>query len=114
MKLNFFKTIIALAISLLIAYGFYSFNNGENKLILSIGSFVLHAIALINTIGVNYDQSSTTTNVRVVSGIYFFITFFCSLFFLFISFSTPTYVIINGIILLIYTLIFYGINQANQ
>lgn len=114
MKINFLTTIIAMAISLLIAYGFYSFNDSENKIILSIGSFVFLAVALINTIGVKFKQSRTTSNIRVVSAVFFVVAFICNLLFSIITFSTPWYVIINGMILLIFVLIVYGIYQAKQ
>ncbi len=114
MKINFVQTSIAIVGSLLIAYGFYSFHDSENKLLLSLGSFVFLAITLVITIGVNYEQSRTTTNVRVVSGIFFIVALASSLIFSFLKFSTPTYIITNGILLLIFILIVYSINKAKQ
>ncbi len=40
MKINFVQTIIAIAVSLLIAYGLYSFHDSENKILLSVGTAV--------------------------------------------------------------------------
>ena len=114
MKLNVVQTIIAIAVSLLIAYGLYSFHDSENRLLLSLGSFVFLATTLVTTIGVNFEQSRTTTNIRVVSGIFFTIAFVSNLIFSFSKFSTPSYVIINGILLLIFVLIAYSINKAKQ
>ena len=82
MKLNLVQTIIAIAVSLLIAYGLYNFHNSENKVLLSLGSFVFLAITLIITIGVNVEQSRTTTNTRVVSGIFFAIALATNLLFI--------------------------------
>ena len=114
MKLNFVQTIIAIAVSLLIAYGLYSFHESENKILLSLGSFVFLAITLVITIGVNFEQSRTTTNVRVVSGIFFVIALASNLIFSFFKLSTPSYVITNGILLLIFILLTYSINKAKQ
>ena len=114
MKLNFAQTIIAIAISLLIAYGLYSFHNSENKLLLSLGSFVFLATTLIMAIGVNFEESRTTTNIRVISGIFFAIAFISNLIFSFLRFSTPSYIIINGVLLLIFVLITYSVNKAKQ
>ena len=114
MKLNFVQTIIAIAVSLLIAYGLYSFHDSENKVLLSLGSFVFLATTLVITIGVNFEQSRTTTNVRVVSGIFFVISLASNLIFSFFTFSTLSYVITNGILLLIFVLIAYSINKAKQ
>lgn len=114
MKLNFVQTIIAIAVSLLIAYGLYSFHESENKILLSLGSFIFLATTLVITIGVNFEQSRSTTNVRVVSGIFFAIALASNLIFSFLKFSTPSYVITNGILLLIFVLIVYSINKAKQ
>jgi hypothetical protein len=72
MKLNFITSIIAIALSLLIAYGFYSFHNNENKILLSAGSFVFLTSTLVMTIGASFELPRTNTNIRVVSGLGFF------------------------------------------
>jgi len=114
MKINFVQTIIAIAVSLLIAYGLYSFHDSENKILLSAGSFVFLAITLILTIGTSFELPRTTTNVRVISGIFFAVALISNLIFTFIAFSIPSYVITNGILLLVFILIAYSINKAKQ
>lgn len=114
MKINFVQTIIAIAVSLLIAYGLYSFHDSENKILLSVGSFVFLATALVMTIGASFELPRTTTNIRVVSGIFSAIALISNLIFTFINFSVPSYVIINGILLLVFILIAYSINKAKQ
>ena len=114
MKINFVQTIIAIALSLLISYGLYSFHNSENKMLLSAGSFLFLALTLIITIGASFELPRTTTNVKVVSGIFFAVALISNLIFTFIKFSVPSYVIINGILLLVFILIAYSINRAKQ
>jgi hypothetical protein len=114
MKINFVTTIIALAISLLLAYGFYSFSDSDNKLLFCVGSFVFIAATLIMTIGVSLELPRTTANVRVVSGIFFTIALASNITFLFIKFSIPGYIITNGILLLIFLLLAYSVNRAKQ
>ena len=114
MKINFVQTIIAIAVSLLIAYGLYSFHDSENKILLSVGSFVFLATTLILTIGTSFELPRTTANVRVVSGIFFVVALISNLIFTFIAFSIPSYVITNGILLLVFILIAYSINKAKQ
>jgi len=114
MKINFVQTIIAIAVSLLIAYGLYSFHDSENKILLSSGSFVFLSTTLVMSIGASFELPRTTTNVRVVSGIFFVITLISNLIFTFINFSVPSYIIINGILLLVFILIAYSINKAKQ
>jgi hypothetical protein len=114
MKINFVQTIIAAAISLLIAYGLYTFYDGENSLLLSGGGFLLLASTLIAAIGINLDQARTTTNIRVVSAVFFFIALISQLLFSFFNFSVPLYVLINGLLLLVFVLIVYSLYKTNQ
>jgi hypothetical protein len=109
MKLTFIPTIIAIGIAALIAYGFYSFHSSDNKILLSAGSFVLLALPLVLAIGANFTLPRTTANIRIVSGIFFIALFASNLTFSFCSFSTPLYIIINSILLMIFTLIIYSI-----
>lgn len=112
MKINFIQTIIAIAVSLIISYGLFSFHNSDNKILLSVGSFVFLATTLVLAIGTNFQLPRTTTNVRVVSGIFFAVALISNLIFTFINFSVPSYVIIIGILLLVFILIAYAINKA--
>lgn len=114
MKINIVQTIIALAVSFLIAYGFHSFHDSENKILISAGSFIFLATALVMTIGASFDLPRTTSNIRVVSGIFFAIALISNLIFKFINFSVPSYIIINGVLLLIFILITYSINKTKQ
>lgn len=114
MKINFVQTIIAIAVSLLITYGLYSFHDSENKILLSTGSFVFLVTALIMSIGASFELPRTTTNIRVVSGVFFAVALISNLIFTFIAFSIPSYVITNGVLLLVFILIVYSINKAKQ
>ncbi|HNY44702.1 MAG TPA: hypothetical protein PK218_10465 [Flavobacterium sp.] len=114
MKINLVQTIIAIAVSALIAYGLYNFHDGENQILLSVGSFVFLASTLVLTIGTSFQLPRTTTNVRVVSGIFFAVALISNLIFTFVEFSVPSYVITNGILLLVFILIAYSINRAKQ
>lgn len=114
MKVNFIKTAIAISVSALIAYGFYSFHKSDNNLFLTFGSFVFMLFTLIMSIGISFEQSRSTTNIRVVSGLFFFVGVISNLIFSFLNFSIPSYVIVNGILLLIFALIAYSIYRAKQ
>jgi len=114
MKLNLAQTIIAIAISTLIAYGLGSFHESENKMLLSLGSFTFLSITLLTTIGINFELPRTTTNIRVVSGIFFVIAFISNVGFSFLKFSTQIYIITNGILLLTFISIIYSIYKAKQ
>jgi hypothetical protein len=112
MKIDFLRTGIAIAINLLFVYGLYNFHDGEMKILLCGGSFLLLSTTLISAIGINCKQPRATTNIRVVSGIFFTIALMCNIIFMCVNFSVPSYVIINGMLLLLFVLIIYSIDKA--
>lgn len=114
MKLDFIKTIIAIAVSGLIAYGFFSFSTSINKDLLTFGSFFFLIITLTMTIGVNFKLPRTTTMVRTISAIFFTIALISNVVFSFIAFKEAIYIIVNGILFLIYGLTAYSIGKAKQ
>lgn len=114
MKTDFTKTILAIAISALIAYGLYSFHESDNKMLLSIGSFIFLSATLILSIGTSFELQRSNINVKVISGIFFAIALISNLIFAFIGFSVPSYVLTNGILLLVFVLIAYSILKAKQ
>ena len=83
-------------------------------MLLSVGSFVFLALTLIITIGASFELPRTTSNVKVVSGVFFAVALISNLIFTLIKFSVPSYLIINGILLLVFILIAYSINKAKQ
>jgi hypothetical protein len=114
MKINYIKTIIAIFISLLIAYGFHSFYQTENKFILSIGSFLFLSITLIYITGISFVDTRTTTNVRAISTLFFAFAFLSNFVFSFFDFSIPIYIIVMGIAILIHALITYSIIKVKK
>jgi hypothetical protein len=114
MRINLVKSAIAIGVCGLIAFGFYRFHDGENKSLLSLGSFLFSVVTLLWTIGINFEFPKTTTMIRTVSGIFFFVALLSNFLFSFSDFSAPLYVIVNGVIMLIYVLIVYTISKAKQ
>jgi hypothetical protein len=114
MKINFVQTSIAIMISLLIAYGFYSFHDSENKILLSVGSFLFLSTTLTLTIGTIFDQSRTTVNIQVLSGIFFTIALIINMIFAVTNFSIPSFIITNAILLLVFILLVFSIYKASK
>ena len=114
MKLDFIKTIIAIAVSGLIAYGFFAFNKNVNKDLLTIGSFIFLVITLTFTIGINFQLPRTSSLIKTISIIFFIIALLSNLIFSFVDFKEATYIITNGILFLIYTLTTYSIGKVKQ
>ena len=114
MKLNLIKCLISICVSILIAYGFYTFHVGDNKEILAIGSLITLSISLLFSIAVSFQLQRTSTLIRTVSFIFFTIFFISNLIFNFINFRQEAYIICNGILILTYLLILYSISKAKQ
>ena len=114
MKISYAQTTIAVAVSLLIAYGLYSFHDSENRIVLSIGSFVSLATALVLTIAAGFELPRTTANIRVVSGSFFAIALVSNLIFTFVDYSVPSYVVVNGLLLLVFISIVYSMYKAKR
>ena len=114
MKFNFVKTIVSFGISVLIAFWFYSFTGNQNKVLIGAGSFISILITLLFCIGINFSLPRTTTMVRTVSAIFFGVAIISNLIFTFYPFSIPIYIIINGILMLAYTLVAYSVYNAQQ
>lgn len=114
MRFDFIQTAIALSISILIAYGFYNFCIPQNIIVVSIGSFIFFGLSLVFTLGVRFELPRTTAIVKTLSGIFFFVGLLSNFIFSIIGFSDSTYIIFNGILLLIYISIAYAIVLAKQ
>ena len=111
-QVKFFQLIIAIALSALISFGFYSMDIESNKLLIAIGGFVFFAITLACTIGIQFETAGVSTNVRVLSSIFFVVGLVSHIVFSFFSSSVPLYVIVNGIVILVYALIVNGLIKA--
>jgi hypothetical protein len=114
MKINPIKSIIAICISGLISFGFFSFQDTENKNLICIGSFLFLSLTLLFSFSISFSLPRTTTIIRTVSVLFFALALISNLIFSFFNFSTPIYLIVNGIAILIYALIAYSICSAKQ
>jgi hypothetical protein len=114
MKVNIVTLIIALAISALAGYGFYAANASEEyPLVIAIGSGIVLFITLAGTIAVGAKEGrGSTTNIRVLSGIFFVVLLIEQIIFSFVPFRIAPYSIVTGILLLVYMLIAYAIGKA--
>ena len=113
MKVNVVMLFIALAIAALVAFGFYAGNNeDECRWLLTIGSGVMVFVTLSGIIAVNFGVQGSTGNVRAISIVFLLVSLISNIIFgLFIDKLAP-YVIVNGILLVLYVLIGYSIVKA--
>ena len=115
MKIKFVPTILAAAISELIAYALYAFCKTEGlELLLAIGGGVCVFLPLAATFGVRFKQGRTSVNTSVTGLVFFLLLLISHGIFAFVHFSVPAYVIINGILLLTFIGVTYAVAMAKQ
>lgn len=114
MKVDFIKTFIALGISALIAYAFYSIHKSENTNLLVFTSFAELFLCSFFVFALRFDLSRTTTNIRVVSSIFFIVFLILNIIFSFFALSKQSYIIVNGLVVLLGILIVYSLLKAKQ
>ena len=115
MRVNIIPTIIALAISALIAYALYVFCKtvGQESLLAICGGISLF-LPSATCLGVRFPEKRTSANVAVLGGVFFGIILIAQLVFAFVRFSTPALIIVDGLLLLIFILCAYAIGKAKQ
>lgn len=102
MKINYFLLFIAFAISALIGYGFWA---GTENLYLVIGSTFVSFITLSGILAVSFGRGSG--NLKALSVCFFAFSLIEHLIFDFAGFRQAPYIIITGILVLVYAMIFY-------
>lgn len=115
MKVNLVPTIIALAISALIGYALYALCKTEGQeLLLAIGGGIATFIPLATALGVRFEQSRTSGNIATLGGAFTVIMLICCLVYAFVQFTPPAFIIVAGILLLVFIMIVYAIAKAKQ
>lgn len=114
MKIKIVPCLIAVAATALITFGLYSLcHNADLRWLLTI----FGGVSLLLTIGamfaVSLPDKRTTINISILSGVFAGILLVIQVIFaLMSSFSVPVYVILNGLLLLVWFGICYGIARA--
>ena len=114
MKINPVFALIAFAIAALAGYGFFAWNaNEEYQMLTAVGAGLSIFIALGSTIAVSSDRRGIAGNIRALSIVFLLLFIISNIIFSVIGFSTPAaYIIVNGILLLIYILIAYAVKRT--
>ena len=107
MKINWILVLISLGISAFVGYGFFS---GTGNMLLTVGSGVFLFATLLGMFGISFGRGGA--NIKIFSGIFLVLALAEHLIFVFSGFRQTAYIVITGILFLLYLLIFYGIVKA--
>lgn len=113
MKIKAIPLIIVLGISAIISYALYSFCKSDNATLLAIFGGLMSFATLATTFGITIERQGKSVNIKVLSLVFFVLTLISNIIFANLAFTTPTYIIVNGLLLLIWLLIFYNISKAD-
>jgi hypothetical protein len=112
MKFNPVMLAIALAIAGLAAFGFFAGNSGEPyRWVLTIGAGFSLAVTLCGLLAFS-TNGGTSVNIKVTSVLFFIALLIEHLIFSFTAIKLAPYIIITGILILVYVLISYAISKA--
>lgn len=115
MKLDIVKSLIAVAISALLAYACYEICDYERQQwVIAVGSFVSIGIPMTLALGVSSQQERSSVMLKTLSWVFLLIEIVSSGVFSFFDFSIPVYIIVNGLILLTFVLIYNSIYRTKM
>jgi hypothetical protein len=114
MRINLVLLIITLAISGLAGYGFFAWNGGEPyQLLIAIGGGVTVFLPLGGLLALSSNSRGTAGNIRALSSVFLVLEIISNIIFSIAKITAPTgYIIVNGILILVYVLIGYAVNKA--
>ena len=111
MKLKLVPALISVGIALLAGYGFFAANASEPQCWLMFAvTAVEFAAFFISGFGISYGRGGS--NVTVLAIVFAVIGVIANLIFTFAPFATAPYIIVNGILVLLYAGIAYAIAKA--
>lgn len=92
----------------LLSYWAYDIASSDDNVVMCcIGSMVCFSVTLVPAIGISYNSSRIGTNIRITSALFFLIFLISQLCFAVYGVKMPHYILVNGVILLIYLALFY-------
>ena len=83
-------------------------------MVYTVGSFSFLLVSGIGLLALSFKQQRTTINVRTISFIFFLLGLILNIIASIFKFKAPNYIIIFGLLLLVYLLIAYSIAKQKQ
>ena len=115
MKLDVVKSLIAVAFSALLAYACYEICDYEQlQWVITAGTFVSVGMPMMLALGVSSQQERSSVMLKTLSWFFLLIEIVSNAIFVFLDFSIPVYIIVNGLILLMFLLIYNSIYRTKM
>ena len=115
MKIDFVKSLIAIAISALLAYACYEICDYEQvKWVITIGAFVTLVSPMLFAMGISAKEERGAIMLKALSYVFLTCEIISNGVFVFLDFSIPVYVIVNGVLLLLYLLLYNSVYKKHM
>lgn len=115
MKVDILKGIIAVAISALLAYACYEVCDFERlQWFVAVGALLTLGTPLMFALGLSAKQERSSVMLKALSWTIFTVELLANGIFVFFDFSIPVYVIVNGLVLLLFLLVCNSIYRAGM
>lgn len=116
MKLNPVNSVIAVILAALLSYLCYTISNHESvRTLITAGSFITTGISLIAALGIKVPEyPRTSVLLKTVSSIFSVLLIVDNIAFSFFDFSVPFYIILTGILLAVFVLVYSSVYNAKQ
>lgn len=113
MKIDFIKSLIAIAISALLAYSCYEICDYERvRWAITIGAFLTIVIPSILSMGVATKESRTSLMLAILSWVVLILEIAVNFTFVFFDFSIPAYIVANGLVICLFALMYSSIHRT--
>ena len=113
-KINLFTTVITVAIVALLTYCLYIWTDKEaNVALFTTGNALILFATLFGVMGFSLESKRTLIMVRTISAIFFIVMLISCIIFCSVGTGNPPYIIVNGLLLLIYILTIYYAIKAD-
>jgi hypothetical protein len=114
MKIDIIKTILSICLSLILAYFLSTYKEAKDQLTYVIG--VLSCLSYTSTLAFAYsfDYDKTSFLVKTVGFVSFLALLFVNIFFAFFDYTFQTFILVNGLVLILCTLITYSIVKSQH
>lgn len=111
MRIDLIKLLISMAICFLLSFAFYHYRQGEQRLLLGAGLFLELLLTLLPAIGIRFIDSRKGVLIKTTALVFAFVFLILAIIFFYLDFSAFSFILINGLSLLIYLLIVYNLNR---
>ena len=114
MKINFFYLLIVFGIAALMGYALFAANRAETDIPLAnaLGGGIAFFVTLSGAVAVSAGTKGATMNMRIVSKIFFTVLLLQQIIFTLVPFRIAPYIIITGVLTLVYLMVAYGIGRS--